>query len=95
MKQEYRELETYLRELRREFHRYPELCWTEFRTSARVIEELEKLGLTVRYGRQIHADQEMRDCRKRRCSRPACAAQNRRAQERIWWMPWRADSPAA
>ena len=56
---EYMEEDVYLKELRREFHRYPEVCWTEFRTSARVIEELEKLGLTVRYGQQIHAEKEM------------------------------------
>ena len=29
--------------LRREFHRYPEAGWTEFRTTDRIIEELEKL----------------------------------------------------
>jgi len=46
-------------ELRREFHRYPELCWTEFRTTARIIEELEKLGLTVQYGSSIHTKEKM------------------------------------
>lgn len=45
--------------LRREFHRYPESCWTEFRTTARIIEELEKLGLSVKYGSSIHAREKM------------------------------------
>ncbi|MGI6587008.1 MAG: amidohydrolase [Lutisporaceae bacterium] len=45
--------------LRREFHNYPELCWTEFRTTARIIEELEKLGLTVQYGPSIHKREKM------------------------------------
>lgn len=47
------------RELRRDFHRYPESGWTEFRTTARIIEELEKLGLTVRYGPAIHVKEKM------------------------------------
>ena len=51
--------EQYLMLLRREFHRYPESAWTEFRTTARIIEELEKLGLTVRYGPSIHIREKM------------------------------------
>jgi aminobenzoyl-glutamate utilization protein A len=47
-------LEQELIRLRREFHRYPETGWAEFRTSVRIIEELQKLGLTVRYGQEIH-----------------------------------------
>lgn len=35
---------------RRDFHRYPELGWTEFRTSARIAEILESFGLEVRIG---------------------------------------------
>ena len=45
--------------LRREFHQYPESGWTEFRTTVRIIEELQKLGLPVRYGREIHAPEKM------------------------------------
>ena len=41
-------------ELRREFHRYPESGWTEFRTTVRILEELQALGIPVRWGRQIH-----------------------------------------
>ena len=36
--------------LRREFHRYPELGFNEFRTSRRVTNELRKLGLQVKSG---------------------------------------------
>jgi len=52
-------LEQELTVLRREFHKFPESGWTEFRTTARIIEELEKLGLTVRYGREIHVPEKM------------------------------------
>ncbi|QLG28075.1 amidohydrolase [Halorarum halophilum] len=34
-----------LPQLRREFHRYPEPGWCEFRTTSRVVEELERLGV--------------------------------------------------
>ena len=46
-------------DLRRDFHRYPESGWTEFRTTARIITELEKLGLPVRWGRQLHVREKM------------------------------------
>jgi len=39
---------TWLRELRREFHQYPELSLQEVRTTARVIEIMKDLGLEVR-----------------------------------------------
>jgi len=52
-------LEQELRALRREFHQYPESGWTEFRTTVRIIEELEQLDLPVRYGREIHAPEKM------------------------------------
>ena len=45
--------------LRRDLHRYPESGWTEFRTTARIITELEKLGLPVRWGRQLHVREKM------------------------------------
>ena len=47
-------LEKELIALRREFHRYPETGWTEFRTTVRIIQELQKLGLSVQYGPEIH-----------------------------------------
>ena len=46
-------------QLRRDFHRHPEPGWTEFRTTARIIDELEKLGLTVQYGPSIHVREKM------------------------------------
>ena len=45
--------------LRRDFHKHPEPAWTEFRTTARIIDELEKLGLTVQYGPSIHVPEKM------------------------------------
>ena len=45
--------------LRRDFHKHPEPAWTEFRTTARIIDELEKLGLTVQYGPSIHVREKM------------------------------------
>jgi aminobenzoyl-glutamate utilization protein A len=39
----------YLNELRRDFHRYPEPGWCEFRTTIRIVEELEQIGVD-----QIH-----------------------------------------
>ena len=46
-------------QLRRDFHKHPESGWTEFRTTARIIDELEKLGLTVQYGPSIHVREKM------------------------------------
>lgn len=40
-------------EMRRDFHRYPELAWTEFRTASLVARRLNKLGLHVELGRDI------------------------------------------
>ena len=51
--------ERWLIDLRRDFHRYPESGWTEFRTTARIIDELEKMGLTVQYGPSIHVREKM------------------------------------
>lgn len=48
-------LEQELIRLRRDFHKYPEAGWTEFRTTVRIIEELQKLNLPVRYGLEIHS----------------------------------------
>lgn len=45
--------------LRREFHRYGESGWTEFYTTARVIEELRGLGIPVRWGQAIHCREKM------------------------------------
>jgi len=39
---------------RREFHRYPEIRWTEFWTTARIIEILEPLGFEIFYGNKLY-----------------------------------------
>ena len=52
-------LEREMQEIRRDFHKYPESGWTEFRTTARIISELEKLGLPVQYGPSIHVKEKM------------------------------------
>ena len=41
--------------IRREFHKYPEAGWTEIRTSARIIEILESLGVPqILKGEEVH-----------------------------------------
>ena len=40
-------------EYRREFHHYPEIGWTEIRTSARVAELLEKMGYECKMGLEV------------------------------------------
>ena len=42
-----------LAEYRREFHKYPENGWREFRTSARVAELLTGMGYTVAMGPEV------------------------------------------
>ena len=44
---EKREFENWLVKLRRDFHRYPEPGWLEYRTTVRIIEELEQMGLQI------------------------------------------------
>lgn len=39
---------------RRDLHKYAEAGWTEFRTAARVVEELQALGYEVRFGPEVH-----------------------------------------
>lgn len=39
--------------LRREFHKKPEKGWMEYCTTAKIIEYLKKLGIEVKYGRDI------------------------------------------
>ena len=52
-------MEDYIIALRRDFHRYPESGWTEFRTTARIVEQLQRAGIPVRWGREIHAPEKM------------------------------------
>ncbi len=46
-------LESKLISYRRDFHRYPEAGWTEFRSSAIIAKTLEQLGYTIRLGKDI------------------------------------------
>ena len=51
---DFRELEREMIRTRRDFHRYPEAAWTEFRTSSIIAERLERLGYkNLRVGRQV------------------------------------------
>ena len=44
---------------RRDLHKYPEVAWTEFRTTALIATELVKLGYEVQLGDDIIVEQEM------------------------------------
>lgn len=44
---------------RRDFHKYPEAAWTEFRTAARVVEVLQSFGYKVQYGQQVVKEEAM------------------------------------
>lgn len=52
-------LDSQLISLRREFHMYPEAGWTEFRTTARIVQELLNEGIPVRWGKDIHSPENM------------------------------------
>ncbi len=45
--------------IRRDLHRFPESAWTEYRTTVKIIEQMEKLDLPVRYGKEIHSRADM------------------------------------
>lgn len=45
-----RELEPVIIQQRRDFHKYPESGWTEFRTASIIVEKLQNLGYDVKYG---------------------------------------------
>ncbi|NUB93203.1 amidohydrolase [Haloterrigena sp. SYSU A558-1] len=50
------DVRTRLRDLRRDFHRHPEPGWREFKTTARVVSELERLGVDeIAVGREALA----------------------------------------
>lgn len=49
-----RELHDKLVGWRRDFHRHPEPAWTEFRTTARIIAELQGFGWETVYGPELH-----------------------------------------
>lgn len=46
-------MKEYLTRIRRDIHKYPETAWTEYRTTALVAAELEKMGYQVLLGEEI------------------------------------------
>lgn len=46
-------------ELRREFHRIPEVGWLEFETTIKIIDYLKALGYEVEYGKKVHGQERM------------------------------------
>ena len=40
-------------EWRREFHRFPEIGWSEFWTTSRIADYLEQMGFEILLGKQI------------------------------------------
>jgi aminobenzoyl-glutamate utilization protein A len=47
-------------ELRREFHRHPEPAWTEFWTTSRIVDELERIGVDeLHVGREVLAEERL------------------------------------
>lgn len=43
--EEVKKIEDYIIEMRRHFHKYPELSWNEFETQKKICEELDKMGI--------------------------------------------------
>ncbi|MED4014579.1 amidohydrolase [Sutcliffiella cohnii] len=52
------EITPYVIEKRREFHEHPEVAWTEYVTSYKIIKELEKLNCTIHFGNEIFVTEE-------------------------------------
>lgn len=52
-----RELQTYMTEIRRSLHRFPETGWLEMRTSALIAKELTQMGYEVVTGRALCLEQ--------------------------------------
>lgn len=47
-----------LRELRRQFHRYPEPAWCEYVTTSRIVDEVEQIGIDQLYiGEEAYASE--------------------------------------
>lgn len=52
------EIEQKIVEYRRDFHRYPEVGWTEYRTSSLIARRLKDLGYQVLAGRDVLSDED-------------------------------------
>ena len=46
-------------QMRRDFHRFPEVGWTEFRTASLIAHELTQLGYIVQVGKEVVVEQRM------------------------------------
>ena len=44
---------------RRDFHQYPEVGWTEFRTASIIANELKNLGFQVQVGKEVVSENRM------------------------------------
>ena len=55
----YCDLNRILIKYRRDFHKYPELGWTEFRTSSIIASVLDELGFEVKVGKEIIIENEV------------------------------------
>lgn len=47
------DLQDYITDFRRDFHKYPEVGWAEMRTASIIIDELKSLGFEVQFGRDV------------------------------------------
>ncbi|KJS20574.1 MAG: peptidase M20 [Clostridiaceae bacterium BRH_c20a] len=59
LRQLVQEIEPLLIKYRRDFHKYPEAGWTEFRTAAKVTEKLLDLGYEVKFGANAVSQKDM------------------------------------
>ena len=53
------QIEGYIIENRRDFHKYPESAWTEFRTASKVARQLNDMGYKVLIGKEIMEPSDM------------------------------------
>lgn len=52
-------LEQYLKDFRRDLHKYPEAGWMEFRTTCKIVSALQEAGIPVHFGKQLHCPEHM------------------------------------
>ncbi len=53
IKEAVKQMEEQIIAWRRDFHKYPEAAWTEFRTADRVVKALKSFGYDVQYGSEV------------------------------------------
>ena len=77
------QLDSRIISFRREFHKYAESAWTEYRTTVRIIRELEQAGIPYLYGKAIHTTGERVSLRD-----PALEFDRDEAEETDQWEFW-------